>query len=302
MTLRAAQAGFVALLRGRPEVRSDPIARRRALLRAAKKAADATTPLLKVPPARLDVYRDLVVASHAGMLEYATGSTLEALRLLAGTTASVRARLETSALVGDFLAQKAGPRSHSLRELAATFAAYLRRREAAAFRSNPALRDVLAFETAELSVELERDGAGRLATEADLRRLRDGTLDSLLRLRVRIPPYARVLSTTSEVSAAIAALRTGDRRVAKKSLTAKPRRSALVVARDPSTLLPRRLEVSPKIARALKALATGRPFRLERLAEALARAAPSGESETETAGRVAADLLAFLENGVLAFA
>jgi hypothetical protein len=303
VSLAAAQAGFCALVRSGGDARTlTPHRRRVALTRVAGLRAKDAAALTQVPTERLAVYHELLVGGHQNMVGYALGALLGALARLQATRPRL-ARPETlRATVEAFLVADAGPASHSLRELAASFARFLRRRFARAYAASPLFNDLERYELAELAVDLQADGAGRLASEADLARLAGGTLDRLLRTRVLIPSSTRLLAFRSDVPSALRLLRgEGAATVRWKELEiAGP--SYAAVARDPLALAPHRVDLDAAAFKDLRAAGTAGPFRLEALALRRSRRGPRGESEAAAAARVAAEAFGWIRGGVLALA
>jgi hypothetical protein len=302
MSLRAAQAGFGALVRApHAHGKADATARRRALRGVRGLRARDAEALSALPAARIAVYHDLVLGGHQTMLRYAFGTTLSALELLKAKPPRARRAESFAATVEAFLAAPGGPATHSLRELAASFAAFLRRRFAATFRARPLLKDLLAFETAELAVELETDGPGRPANDEDLRRLAAGTLHALLRTKLRRPSYERRFAFRTDVVGALKALRADPPRATPKDL-ARPARAYVSLVRDPSRLTPLRHDLEADVYRDLGRFPAGEAFRAEALAAVRARRGPRGEAEDAAAARVAAELFAWLRGGLLILA
>ncbi|HYC78503.1 MAG TPA: hypothetical protein VEI02_12825 [Planctomycetota bacterium] len=295
MTLAAAQSGFTALVRARPSE-----APGRALRRTAGLRQDVGRALAALPRERLAVYRDLVLGGHLSMTRYALGTTVDLLELVGAERPRLRRKPTHAEAIEAFLAEGRGPRTHSLRELAETFAAFLRERYDAAFRAAPLLDDVVRLELAELHAELEVDGPGRVATDEDLAALRRGTLDRLLRRKVLVPTYARLLRFERDVPLAVARLRRGEARRLADVEIAGP--AHLVLARRPSDLATARIEPGASIWSDLRALGRGRAAPLEAFAARRARRGPRGETEDAAAARVVGEALGLLRDGALLLA
>lgn len=302
MSLRATTAGFGALVRvGRDARALAPARRKAALAKVRGLSAAESAPLLALPAERVAVYHDLVVGGHRTMLRYALGTTLAALDLVRAERPKLARREDLDDAVRAFLAAAGGPRTHSLRELASTFLRFLKRREARAFKAYPALGELARCELAELAVELETDGPGRFATEADLARLAAGTFDRFLKTRVRKPSYARVLAFRCDAPALLKALR-ADPTTATLADLARPARTYAALVRSPSDLLPRRHDWDAATYRDYRAAPADAAFRIEDLAALRARRGPRGETEETAAGRVASEILGWLRSGVLLLA
>lgn len=302
MSLRTAQAGFGLLVRRGRDAKSLSKPSRRLILQDVRGlSADESSALTSIPTDRLAVYHDLVLGGHQTMIRYALGTTLEALALVQKSKPRLARRETFAATIEAFLADRRGPATHSVRELAQVFAAFMRRRFSAAFNAFPALRDLAKFELAELAVELETDGPGRHATEADFARLAGGTLHALLRTRLRRPSYERRFVFKTDVIGLLRALRAEPPRARIADLSRSvPCRVVLV--RDAIKLAPVRHDLDAAAFRDLGRMPSDKAFRAEDLAVLRARRGPRGETEEVAAGRTATELFTWLRNGLLLLA
>ncbi len=302
MSLRAAQAGFGSLVRRGRDAKSLAKPARRRLLRGVPGlAVEESAALTAIPTERLAVYHDLVLGGHKTMIRYALGTTLDALALIQKAKPDLARRESFVDTIEAFLADRRGPATHSIRELADVFAALLRRRFAAAFKAFPILRDLVLFESAELAVELETDGPGRHATEADFARLAEGTLDDLLRTRLRRPSYERRFAFKSDLVGIVRALRSESAKVRVSDLS-RSGPCHMILVRDAVRLAPFRHDLDATAFRDLGRMPVGKAFRAEDLGLLRARRGPRGESEETAAGRTATELFSWLKGGLLLLA
>lgn len=166
--------------------------------------------VLALPPARLALYRDLLRGNYRAMLGYAYSASFAlAKRTLADAKGADGLPADTDAMIARFL-EVAPSRTHSIREIADRFLAFVPREWPKLLARRPDLLDLLRLERAELGTTFAPDDPGAALTAGEVDALATGTLDDLLRVRVLRAPSAAIVRATHEVAALRASLKGGD--------------------------------------------------------------------------------------------
>lgn len=205
-----------------------------------------------VPAERLEIYRSLLVGGARSMLSFACTATL---RL------TDREGFARDDLIRRFLAASP-PASHSTREIADRFAAFVHAHCPDVLARRPDVADLLLLERAELRAAYHADDPGRGAAPDDIAGLRASSVDALLSTRVVRAPSGSVLRFDRPVLDVRAAL------LRREHPPCPPAGDQwVVVGRGPVDLEPTLAPVSPRGASALTAAAPGEPVTIEGLAE-----------------------------------
>ncbi len=254
--------------------------------------------LARIPRERLAVYHDLVVGGHQSMLGWTFATTLAVLGLAQKSGPRATKPMTFRAMIEAFLLD--GPAStHSLRELADRFRAFLRKTFGAAFERVPVLGELAAIECARLDVEYALDGSEIPATRAVIERIAQGTVDDLLQTTVVVPRHVQFFRMRHNVKELVTLVR--DRRRELRTVHQSVRRADeyLALTRDPESLLPRIVELDAPAWRQVRAARGKSRFRLESLAVRRAQALGSGEGGEAAA---IAEVVGWLAHGLLALA
>jgi hypothetical protein len=142
------------------------------------------------PPAdRVEIYAQLVVGMNHGLLDHVFENSFDCIE-----EAELGRRVP---LVREFVSESP-PRSHSARELADRFVAWLELRHPEMFEKLPELRRLLSEQRIEQQVLYAKD-EGRVAFDAEtLTRLGALDVDQLLAFRIELAPWARLLHPLGE--------------------------------------------------------------------------------------------------------
>jgi hypothetical protein len=146
---------------------------------------------LPIPPARLDLYRRLVLANNRSMLWFAYTQAFALLdhAVAAGEGADVRG---SSEVVARFL-QVSPSSTHSIREIAARFLSFFPPEYPEFCARRPDFVSLLMLQRAELEASLHVDDPGRCLDAAELDALSAQSLDDLLARTFLRAPSAAVL-------------------------------------------------------------------------------------------------------------
>ncbi len=165
---------------------------------------------IALPPARLALYRDLLRGNYRGMLRFALTYSFALMdRELAAAAGADGLPTGTDAIVARFL-EVSPSRTHSSREIADRFRAFLPREHPKLVARRPDLVDLMTLERAELGAMFATDDPGRCLDAVEIDALAAGSLDDLLALTVVRAPSASIVRTRHAVVGLRAALERGE--------------------------------------------------------------------------------------------
>lgn len=147
---------------------------------------------IALPPERLAVYHELIQGNYRSMIRFAFTATTRLMDHEAGRAAREGGVRE---VVAEFLAT-APARTHSTREIAERFLAFVRDHEQEFLRRRPAVPDLMRVELAELRANYAADDPGVGATPERLAELGTADVDRFLATRVLRAPSASLLQVT----------------------------------------------------------------------------------------------------------
>lgn len=279
-------AGLTAMiLEGReaPD-RATLLARRAPGLTSAERAT-----LLAVPAERMDVYAGLVRDNQGTMLRFVAPLLVEVAARFADVAPGELAR---ATLVD-------APRtSSSLRELAARVVEYLSGPGRAIVTRCPPALDLARLEQAVTEAFYAVDDAGALAPADFAARLRDATVEEVLRLEARPPSASRTVTLAFDV------LAWRDRRWADGAWAPPPAASdtplSVLVVRDPATLQATCHRLPPPLLAWLTATSAAAWTPLEAWAERWVVATGTAADDAGAAARFFEQVATFVAAGILA--
>lgn len=223
--------------------------------------ADPGPAALDVPDARLAVYRDMVVGGYRMMLTFVHTESLRLLAHMLAESPAADGAADREALISRMIAT-APASTHSTREIADRWAAFLPAVYPDLIARRPELLDIARIERAELRANYHADDPGRGATEDDAARIRALDVEAFLATRVLRAPSAAVLHLAYPAATVQDELR--ERRVPP---TPAPAPQTVAVSRSPRTLMPVvRVHEMPG-ASILDVIDPGEPVALEAVAE-----------------------------------
>jgi hypothetical protein len=253
---------------------------------------------IAIPPARLAIYRELLRGNYRGMLRFALTYSFALMdRELAAASGADGLPEDTGAIVVRFL-EVSPSRTHSSREIADRFMAFLPREFPKLVARRPDLADLMTLERAELGAIFATDDPGRCLDPAEIDALAAGSLDDLLALTVVRAPSASLLRLSHAVVELRAAL---EREETPSPPIAVEERAAVSRGRPPRFGI--EFGVFPEeAALVLESAEPGVPIAAERLAASWFAALPEparSRDDQWKAGTFAGAVLQALRTGFL---
>lgn len=252
--------------------------------------------VLPIAPERLDIYRHLVRANYRSMLAFAMTCTMRLLHAEMEREPAANGDADRADVVARFLATSPAT-THSTREIADRFQAFVPEAYPDVVARRPELPDLMALERAELRALYHEDDPGGEVAPERLEELRAMSVEDFLALRVVRAPSASLLRLAYPVKSVRDEL---DAR--RHPPSPAPREETLTVGRLPVTLEAGIREVAGPGFAVLARVAAGETVSLEDLAGRWLSEPPDGLDPADEAGafRVFGDtVLAALADGVL---
>ena len=252
---------------------------------------------IALPSARLELYRKLVRDGYESMLRFAYPRSLRLVQHeLDGASRPAGAPATVRDLVVAFLADSPAS-THSTREIADRFVAFLPRSQSWLGEWRPDLGDLLALERARLRADYHADDPGRAPSAEEIDALARARVEEFLALEVIRAPSCSVLRLRHPVLRLHAEL--GSWHVPAPG---PPDGERVLVSRDPVTFDVITRAVTEQEALLVELAAPGEATTVEQLAARWVAKSPEEDAERDDAWRLrtlAEAIVADLRSGVL---